>query len=84
MRGPCEPTPSLPSLGSQRLEKSFPEEYAARRAEEQEAAAAAAPADGAADAPLPLFIMSLLLPGAFLLSSAWARVLCRAGARVCG
>lgn len=41
------------------LERSFPEEYAARRAEESAAAAAAA----APDAPLPLFVMSLLLPG---------------------
>ena len=46
-----------------RLEKSFPEEYAARRREEQEAAVAA-PASGAPDAPLPMFVMSLLLPGA--------------------
>ncbi|KAI7842161.1 hypothetical protein COHA_004184 [Chlorella ohadii] len=44
------------------LERSFPEEYAARRREEQEAAAAA-PAGGAPDAPLPMFVMSLLLPG---------------------
>ncbi|PRW58966.1 DNA excision repair ERCC-8-like isoform B [Chlorella sorokiniana] len=44
------------------LEKSFPEEYAARRQEELEAAAAA-PAGGASDAPLPMFVMSLLLPG---------------------
>ena len=55
-----------PLGASFRLEKSFPEEYAARRREEQEAAAAAAAADGATDAPLPLFVMSLLLPGARL------------------
>ena len=39
------------------LEKSFPEEYAARREEE---GAAPAPSD---DAPLPLFVMSCILPG---------------------
>ncbi len=57
-------TPPMPSplCSSFRLEKSFPEEYAARRREEQ--AAAAAPAGGAPDAPLPMFVMSLLLPGA--------------------
>lgn len=42
------------------LERSFPDEYEARRAEESDAAAPAP----AADAPLPLFVMSLLLPGA--------------------
>lgn len=43
------------------LELSFPEEYEQRRVEERGAGAGAAPAAG--DAPLPLFVMSLLLPG---------------------
>lgn len=41
------------------LERSFPEEYEQRRREEREAAAAAP----AGDAPLPMFVMSMLLPG---------------------
>ncbi|KAL4442724.1 hypothetical protein ABPG77_006718 [Micractinium sp. CCAP 211/92] len=39
------------------LERSFPEEYEQRRQEEREAAAPAS------DAPLPIFVMSMLLPG---------------------
>ncbi|KAL4424242.1 hypothetical protein ABPG75_001543 [Micractinium tetrahymenae] len=41
------------------LERSFPEEYEQRRQEEREAAAAVP----AGAAPLPIFVMSLLLPG---------------------
>ena len=43
------------------LEKSFPEEYAARR---QEAMEASPSFQGDASAPIPLFVMSCLLPGA--------------------
>ncbi|PSC74157.1 LON peptidase N-terminal domain and RING finger 1 isoform B [Micractinium conductrix] len=43
------------------LERSFPEEYEQRRQEERAAVAAAA--EPAGDAPLPVFVMSLLLPG---------------------
>ena len=43
------------------LERSFPEDYAARR--EEEAAAAAVAATAAEHAPLPLFVMNVLLPG---------------------
>ena len=42
------------------LERSFPEEYAARRAETRGLAAAG----DAGQAPLPLFVMSCVLPGA--------------------
>lgn len=41
------------------LERCFPDEYEARRQEESEAAAALP----ATDAPLPMFVMSMLLPG---------------------
>ncbi|BDA43943.1 LON peptidase N-terminal domain and RING finger protein 3 [Coccomyxa sp. Obi] len=43
------------------LERSFPEEYAARRAETRSAAAEGAPPAG--DAPIPLFVMSCMMPG---------------------
>ena len=46
------------------LERSFPDEYEARRREEAAAAASSAATDTDAAAPLPLFVMSLLLPGA--------------------
>ena len=43
------------------LERSFPEEYAARRAEARGLASAQG---GVWQAPLPLFVMSCVLPGA--------------------
>jgi hypothetical protein len=47
------------------LERSFPEEYEARRAETRSAAASATDAATTAEeAPLPLFVMSVMMPGA--------------------
>ena len=50
------------------LERSFPEEYEARRAETRTSAAASANGTAAAaaadEAPLPLFVMSVMMPGA--------------------
>ena len=49
------------------LERSFPEEYGARR-EEARALTPRGPAPAPGDAwqaPLPLFVMSCVLPGAF-------------------
>ncbi|KAK9843647.1 hypothetical protein WJX81_000969 [Elliptochloris bilobata] len=45
------------------LERSFPEEYAARRAETRGLGAGSAGAGNASQAPLPLFVMSCVLPG---------------------
>ncbi len=44
------------------LERSFPDEYAARRDESRSTAAQGTPAAG--EAPLPLFVMSCMMPGA--------------------
>ena len=47
------------------LERSFPDEYEARRRESAAELAGAAGA-GQDDAPVPLFVMSIMLPGALL------------------
>lgn len=44
------------------LERNFPDDYAARRAEEA-AEAAASTSGSSVESPLPLFVMSVLLPG---------------------
>ena len=45
------------------LEKSFPIEYAERRAEENAASTGRGPGECVAEPPVPLFVMSCLMPG---------------------
>ena len=47
------------------LEKSFPVEYAQRRAEEQADLSSQLEGGAAAEGPVPLFVMSCLMPGAW-------------------